>query len=63
LVHEIYRNLGLSETKNNNYDGALNLLNSTKSWSKSCEGKGPSMMLNEKLIQNVYISKGDKEGV
>ena len=36
LVHEIYRNLALSETKINNFEQALNLLNSSKSWQQSC---------------------------
>lgn len=62
LVHEIYRNLALSETKLNNHEEALNLLNSTKSWQQSSEGKGPTLILTERMIQNVYLSKGDKEG-
>lgn len=63
LVYEIYRNLALSETKLNNHEEALNLLNSTKNWLQSSEGKGPTLILTEKMIQNVYHSKGDHDGV
>ena len=38
LVHEIYTNRAACETKLKNYSEAINLLNTTYSWQKICEG-------------------------
>lgn len=46
LAHEIQRNRAACETKLQNYTEALNLLESTKSWQKVCEGnRSPGLII------------------
>jgi len=35
------------------------LLKDSKGWQHSCEGNSPNLLLTEKMIQNVYLSRGD----
>lgn len=60
LVHDIYRNMANCKSRLNQFKDALNLLNSTKSWQKGCEGsRSPNLVVTESLIRSVYHSKGD----
>lgn len=59
-MHEIYRNRAAAEMKTENYDEALNILDSTKSWQKICEGnKSPGLIMTENLIMSVHLSRGE----
>lgn len=48
-------------TKLNNFNQALNLLKDSKGWQQACEGITPNLLLTQKMIQNVYLSRGDTE--
>jgi hypothetical protein len=62
LVHEINRNKAACETKLQNYDEALGLLNSTVEWQRVCEGvKSPGLIVTENLIKSLHESKGEKD--
>lgn len=59
LVHDIFRNRAACETKLNNFQEALSLLDSTKSWQKVCEGsKSPGLLITENLIRSIHASRG-----
>lgn len=61
-MHEICRNRAACETKLNNFNEALNLLDSTKSWQKVCEGnKSPGLIITENLIRSVHESRGEPQ--
>ena len=45
LVHDIFRNRAECEKNLNNFQEALGLLDSTKSWQKVCEGSRSANLL------------------
>ncbi len=53
IVHDIYRSLAASQSKQGRHDEALKLLNETRSWQLACEGKTHNLALTETLIQTV----------
>ena len=60
-MHDIYRSLAASQSKQGKHAEALQLLNDTRSWQLACEGKTHNVALTETLIQSVCRSSNNQE--
>lgn len=59
LVHDIFRNRAECEKNLNNFQEALGLLDSTKSWQKVCEGsRSANLLITENMIRSIHVSRG-----
>ena len=63
LVHEIFRNMALCQSKMNNHTEALNMLSTTKGWQKICEGTTANLAVTERMIQEIHKSQGNTKMV